>query len=374
MVFTGRAIYDTGVFNGVAEDVSDLVSMISPFETPLLDRLPPPVKPATNVLHEWLEDDLNPNTIVASETIDDATTTLDVVDLNGASVTGFLQAGAVLQSTATGEYFQITSISGNELTLTRGFGGTTAATVTAADQLFVISDAALEGADVTGDISRPRTRVTNFTQIFKKDVIVSGTVQNTTQLGGISDEMDYQRAQRLKESLRDLEKAVIRGKASGNSLGSATAYRTMRGLLDFVATNATTVTSILPDQVNDVIKLAWDNGADDLDLIIADPLSKRLIDNFNSTRIDVANRDERYHNKVSFFESTYGVQEVVLGRWMPANTFVVLSSQRVRVVPLQGRSFQFVPVSRTGDSEKGMIIGEYTLEVMNEEGMAQGFL
>lgn len=374
MAFTGRAIYDTGVFNGVAEDVSDIISMISPFETPLLDRLAQAPRPAANVLHEWLEEDLNPNTIVASETIAPATTSLDVVDLAGASVTGFLQAGAIIQDVTTGEYVQVTAIVGNALTVTRGFGGTTAATIVAGGQLFVVSDAALEGADVVGDISRPRTRVTNFTQIFKKDIIVSGTVQNVTQLGNVTDEMDHQRTMRLRESLRDLEKATIRGKASLNSLGSSTAYRTMKGLLDFVSTNATSVATISPETVNDIIKLAWDGGATDLDLIVCDSNTKRKIDSFNQTRVDVANRDTRYHNLVSFFESTYGTQEVILSRWMPADTFVVLSTQRVHVVPLQGRSFQFVPVSRTGDAEKGMTLGEYTLEVKNEGGLAQGFL
>ena len=35
MAFTGRATYDNDTL--IAEDVSDLVSTISPFETPLLD-------------------------------------------------------------------------------------------------------------------------------------------------------------------------------------------------------------------------------------------------------------------------------------------------------------------------------------------------
>lgn len=56
MAFTGRAIYDTAgsdsIFKGVAEDVSDIVSMISPFETPLLDVLSQAPYPARNVLHE----------------------------------------------------------------------------------------------------------------------------------------------------------------------------------------------------------------------------------------------------------------------------------------------------------------------------------
>lgn len=373
MVFTGRAIYDSGVFDGVAEDVSEEISMISPFETPLLDRLSQAPRPATSVLHEWLEEALNPNTLASSATLDDtSTTSLLVHDGSGGDVASFMQVGGILQVSDTGEYVQITAISGDVLNVSRGFGGTTAATITAGtSELFFISDAALEGADVVGDISRPRVRKTNFTQIFKKDVIVSGTVEATRQLGGITDEMGHQRDMRLRESVRDLEKAVIRGKTSGNSLGSATAYRTMDGVLARLTTNVTSTATLTPEILNDIIKTAWDNGGTDLDLIVADSNFKRIIDNFNQTRIDVVNRDERFHNRVSFFESTYGVQEVILDRWMPANSLMVISTERVHVLPLTGRSFRFVPVSRTGDAEKGMILGEYTVEVKNEEGMAQ---
>lgn len=70
MAFTGRAIYDVvgsdTVFKGVAEDVSEIISMISPFETPLLDALAQPLYPARNVLHEWLEDSLTPNKVTKS--------------------------------------------------------------------------------------------------------------------------------------------------------------------------------------------------------------------------------------------------------------------------------------------------------------------
>lgn len=373
MVFTGRAIYDDGIFSGVAEDVSEEISMISPYETPLLDRLAQAPRPATSVLHEWLEEKLNLNTLATSLTIDDTSTvSITVHDGSGGDAAQYMQVGAILQASDTGEYLQVTATTGDYLTASRGFGGTTAATITAGTtELFFISDAALEGADVVGDISRPRTRVTNYTQIFKKDVIVSGTVQSVRHLGGITDEMGHQRDMRLRESVRDLEKAVIRGKTSLNTIGSASAYRTMDGLLARISTNVTSTATLTPAILNDVVKTAWDNGGTDLDLIVADANFKQIIDTFNSTRIDVVNRDERYHNRVSHFESTYGVQEVILDRWMPANSLMVISTERCHVVPLTGRSFHFVPVSRTGDAEKGMILGEYTVEVKNEAGMAQ---
>lgn len=372
MVFNGLAIYDSGVFEGVAEDVSDLISMISPKETPLLDRLAQAPREAFNVYHEWLEDELSPNTVVTSNTtLATDAVTITLHDGSGADAAQYLQVGDILQNETTGEYLQVATKSGDIITVSRGFGGTTPLNIATAASLFVVSSAALEGADVTDDTSRPRVRRFNYAQIFKKDLILSGTMQAVQQLGGISNELDYQRMKKTAEAIRDLEKAVIRGKSSGNTLGGSAAYRTMQGVLDYLSTNVATASTLTPSILDDTLRLAWDNGGTDLDLIVADANLKRLIDSFNQTRVDVANRDTRYHNMVSFYESTFGVQEVLLDRWMPPNTLMVVSSQRIHVTPLRGRTFQYQPIAKTGDSQKGMIVGEYTVEVHNQEGMAQ---
>src|SRR6185369_13684067 len=63
MSFSGKATYTAGsTLPEIAEDVSDLVSVNSPHETPLLDALGDPARPARSTVHEWLEDSLLPNT------------------------------------------------------------------------------------------------------------------------------------------------------------------------------------------------------------------------------------------------------------------------------------------------------------------------
>src|SRR5512142_1739558 len=70
MAFTGKATYSAGTtLPELAEDVSDLVHVISPHETPLLEVLGDPLHEATSPRHEWLEDELLPN----KDAIDDAT-------------------------------------------------------------------------------------------------------------------------------------------------------------------------------------------------------------------------------------------------------------------------------------------------------------
>lgn len=372
MAFSGRAVYSN--FTATAEDVSDIVSMISPRETPLLDILGDAPFPARSVLHEWLEDDLSPNTIVTSADV--ASTAVDTALGVAASKARRLQVGMILRGPAASgnEFLVISAISGNTITVNRAFGGTLANSFAAGQSIDVIADAALEGDDVTTDTSGVRSRKQNFVQLFKKDVIVSGTQEAVTLLGGVNDEFTYQQQQRIREALRDLEKATILGILSGNTLGSATARRTLKGLRSFIATNAQSVGPTLTESwLGNTIKAAWDQGGTDVDVILAGVNYKRIVDSFNASRKLIANEDSRYSQLVSEYESTFGVMRVVLSRWMPANEALILSSQRIKVLPLQGRSFQFKDVASQGDSKKGMVIGEYTLEVRNEEGMARIF-
>lgn len=372
MIFTGRATYDTGVFEGIAEDVADIIGMISPYETPLLDALGDAPRPATNVLHEWLEDALSPNTVVSSVTVNTAATAVGV-HVGGNLVGTYIQAGGIVKVKRTGEYMQIASTSAGTLVFSRGFGGTDAATIEAGDEIFLISEATLEGADVSVDTSRPRVRKNNYTQIFKKDIIVSGTVQAVNMLGGVNNEFDYQKTKKSKEIIRDLEKAVIQGKSSGNTLGSASAYRSFRGIWDFITTNATSTGTLSPQILNNLIQGPWEQGATDLDLIVVDANWKKTIDSFSDARVLVSQGEEKYKRRITLYEGTFGTQQVVLSRWMPSYSMMVLSSQRCRVTPLQGRSFNYQSVAKTGDSEKGMILGEYTVEVINEEGLAKAY-
>src|SRR5207237_3258625 len=83
MSFTGKATYTAGAtLPELAEDVSDLVALASPYETPLLDARGDPARAARSTVHEWLEDALLPNTdAVNDSTYTNATTdTTFVVD------------------------------------------------------------------------------------------------------------------------------------------------------------------------------------------------------------------------------------------------------------------------------------------------------
>ena len=86
MAFTGKSTYTAGTtLPEIADDVSDLVSIVSPHETPLLDALGDPLHAATSTRHEWIDDELLPNTdnIHQPGLSDTAMTTTAITVFNG---------------------------------------------------------------------------------------------------------------------------------------------------------------------------------------------------------------------------------------------------------------------------------------------------
>ena len=165
MAFTGRATYSNPT--AIAEDVSDIISMISPFETPLLDYLGDSVRPATNVLHEWLEESLAPPSIIASTAIasDTAATTFRINGTGGSIQTGDLLRITGNSSLTYEEVMQVTATAANSITVNRGVGSVGPSSLAAGGSVELISNATIEGADVSGDISQNRTRNYNWVQI-----------------------------------------------------------------------------------------------------------------------------------------------------------------------------------------------------------------
>jgi hypothetical protein len=77
---------------------------------------------------------------------------------------------------------------------------------------------------------------------------------------------------------------------------------------------------------------------------------------------------------VQVYESDFGVCRVVLSRSIEPGRVLLLDSSRIEVMPLAGRSFHYKALASTGDRESGQLIGEYTLEMRNENahGVIEG--
>lgn len=374
MSFTGKATYTAGAsLPEIAEDVSDLVGLVSPYETPLLDALGDAARPARSTVHEWLEDSLLPN----SDTVTDPTLSTPTTDTNFlvANSTRF-RVGDQVKVRGASEVMLVTDVDSpsGTITVVRGYGGTTAAALSSGAVLDILGNAALEGDSAPAARFTSRVRKTNYTQIFSAAVEVSGSELAVRQLG-VADELDYQKQQRLRELMRDLENSVINGVAPAtNPEGSATVRRTMRGIVPVLATNKFTPgvggfppeTELTETQINTALRNIWKASSGQVDLIVVGGAQKRRINAFVSSNRRFSADSERFKDLVAVYESDFGVCRVVLSRWAPPDSVLLLDSSRIEVLPLSGRSFHYKPLAATGDREAGQLIGEYTMELRNE--------
>jgi len=384
MAFTGKATYTAGAgLPELAEDVADIIGIVSPFETALLDHLGDAQREATSTVHEWIEDTLNPN----AGTIDQVSFTPDpesaaLITVDDASV---FQAGDLVRPAGSGEVMLVEGVNtvSSALGVSRGYGGTTPATLADNMTLNIIGNAALEGDAAPEARFTSRVRQRNYTQILTASVEVSGSMQ-ASRAHGVTDELDYQKQERMRELLRDLENTVINGVAPGSEQqGSGTVRRSMNGILSHLQTNRFQPgTGPIPDGagagsdelseevLNAALKEVWEQSSGTIDTIVVGGAQKRRINSFASGLRAYLPEDTRYSDLVSVYESDFGVCRVVMSRWVPRDALLLLDSSRIQVMPLQGRSFHYKPLSVDGDSVRGQVLGEYTLELKNENAHA----
>jgi hypothetical protein len=374
MAFTGKATYSAGTtLPELAEDVADIIGIISPVETHLLDAIGDPLREARSTYHEWLEDSLVPNkdAIDDSSISDpDAETSFDVA--NGSR----FRVGDQIQVDSSEELMLVMDVSGDTVTVVRGYAGTTPEDIADGQVINILGNAALEGGDKPAARFTNRVRCGNYTQIFTAGVEVSGTNISAGHLG-ISDEMDYQKTERLRELVRDLENTVINGgQPSADAQGSASVRRSMKGVIQNIATHIyrpgdsgfPSGNDLDEAKINYVLRQIWENSSGNVDLIVVGGFQKRKINSFLSASRSFGPADKAYTDMVSVYESDFGVCKIIASKWIPQDAVLLLDSSRISVLPLAGRSFHFKPLASSGDYECGQLIGEYTLEFKNEAG------
>ena len=197
---------------------------------------------------------------------------------------------------------------------------------------------------------------------------------------GVDDEVDYQKQERMRELLRDLENCVINGVAPAvTQVGSSSVRRSMNGIIQLIVTNdlapgaggmpdggGTGNDELTEELLNAALRRVWDNSSGNIDTIVVGGAQKRKINEFASASRQYVPEDTSYRDMINVYESDFGVCRVIMSRWVPEDAVLFLDSSRLDVLPLAGRSFHFKALAATGDSFKGQVIGEYTLEMKNE--------
>jgi len=162
------------------------------------------------------------------------------IAVDAATEIAFFTSGTLVQNTATGEVMQIdTDASASPLTVTRNIGSTSYS-ITDNDILVAIGYADKEGDTSPTPIAWDATVASNYTQIFKTPVSISGTMQNTNLRTGSKEQELLTKA--LKLHMSDLERSMFFGiKAEVN--GSTAQPTRYTGGLTTQITNVTDAAS-----------------------------------------------------------------------------------------------------------------------------------
>ena len=379
MAFSGLASNERFTASQVREDIARMIATLSPKEAPLLAWLGDPDTFATSTKHEFMEDFMLPNYLVASTAISSATAATGF-QINGLGLA--LTVGQILENETASytELMQVTSIPGaNSVLTSRNYGGGGVGSLVAGGQLYVRAAAGIEGQDHDGSsVRRLGTRRANTVGHFYMPLAASGTDLAINLAGG--DSFNGVIGKGLIDVVHQLEKEVIRGVLnSTNSLGTTAQTRTMQGIRTQLTTINSTITAASfaanPHlYIGNVWQAIYDQGGspDTEDwALVAGATWFRDISNLNDTKVQDSNEKESFKRVIREYNGPLGKASVILSRVLPATEALLVPRQRLKVVPLQGRSFVYEDIAKTGDNVKGQIVGEYTLELFHEAAMGR---
>lgn len=134
------------------------------------------------------------------------------------------RAGMTLSPTGSDEILLVTAVSANDLTVTRGFGGTTAVALTSGQVLTIDSVGREENSNVQNDGIFQPDPIENFFQTMDTAVEFSRRALATLQFSGTND-LTFQLSERIRQLTIQMNRALVRGrKASATIGGNAVTY------------------------------------------------------------------------------------------------------------------------------------------------------
>lgn len=255
------------------------------------------------------------------------------------------------------------------------------------------NNAQLEGFELARTAGQPTVRLSNTTQISKRDATVSGS-QEAANAAGKSSEMGHQMALKSKVLKSDMEKImsgrqakvvgedttpvarkteaiahwIARATNRNAVAGAAVVGYTATGL-PAVSTDAFTAVSagnqvpMTEVLVGNAMQRAYDNGASPTILVVP-PAIKRTVSTFvgrDSTQVMVGKTE--VVATVDVIATDFGRIKVMPSRWLPSDVALLLNPSFLAVAFY--RNFRQYPLARIGDAETRMILAEWGVEMRN---------
>jgi hypothetical protein len=252
-----------------------------------------------------------------------------------------------------------------------------------------------EGNDYDFDAITPPERMGNYTQIMRKTWIISGTQEVVDEAGNVQKRR-YQKLKKGVEIKKDVELAIVTNNAS-----VAGATREFGGLPSWIETNVNreaggsnggfnsgtslTVAATNGSQraftkviLDDVMKQGYEEGAN-FRHFVCSPYVKSVFVTFMSDTNVASFRYAVEGGKGNSIVANADVYEGPFGKIMVHPNRVMTTAATARngfFIDTEFLKFLWLrkiqedkDVAKTGDADKGVIIGEGTLKVSNEKGL-----
>jgi hypothetical protein len=312
-----------------------------------------------NRVYEWLEDTyVSRSDLLASTNITNSTTTTTITITTGAR----FQVGDVVQ--IDDEYVWVSGISGTTLTIVRAFGGTTAATHESTATANIRFTARLEGADSSASPTSEATSTTNCTQIFHKEILMSRNAQDIPQYG-LADPWGYQQNKKMDVLMEELDRVPFYGL---RAVGTTTAARAAGGFRSYITTNVTDLNSaaITRANIDTQLRNTFAQGGRP-NVMFCGAYVKQKIGSFYEGYVRTERSEQvggilidRLLHPIMNYEI-----ELVVDRHCVSTDLWGIDDRFAGYLTYQ--PFMFEPLAKTGDADKGQVIGEYGFVVADEK-------
>ena len=352
----------SGELIGKRESVVDELLLLNEHQTPLISLLGFST-PVSQTEHQWFEDEMF-----------GYVSKLDVAITSDSTTEFTVEDGSIFRKDhvvkVDDELMKVTDVATNTLTVERGYADTDKenhADEAVIEILFVEGE---EGADARDARHKARSKISNYTQIFDETIKISGTASVVSNYG-IDDLYEHEKAKKLLELALQLEKALINGVKYENSN-----VRLMKGIREFVSANVTDASNDELDdgKINDAMQDIYEQGGFEQGgnwKIMTPAKQKRVISKFDQSNIRLTREENTRGQVVDFYVSDFGQAEIVLNNNLKPDEIFIVDANRLAIRPLNTREFTHEYLGKKGDYYEGMIVGEYTLEMVQEKASAR---
>ncbi|MBO5667973.1 MAG: DUF5309 family protein [Lentisphaeria bacterium] len=349
-------------------DLSDVMSTVIKDEPRFISnfRMAPD---AMSAKHEYLEDQLTGRGISVTA-IADGVLTLSAGDA------GKLKTGTLIAIKDNPALLRVVEVSANsarvEIAAVNGSEYSDVASLPSGGGKFIIVSTPMGEGTSNGDGEENYHLSTvewNATQIFRKEIVLSGTSLAVSLSGNADNQLNRQTAFALADLARDLNRVALFGRrveASANTRGEAGGlyfFGTQSGV-PVIDANKVKLDSFI---INDAAQAILGEGGDPMQ-ILCSPGQARVISNEYRDRIQILRSDERRGAYVAVIVNEINGRgmTIMADPDMPDTDAWVLDTGCFALASLSGRAITDMDATPNGfDGIRRVAIGELTFEFKN---------